>query len=74
MPPNAGGRLTAADGSDGPAPPPPRLASHSPGAAELDDLSEMDSPQRSKLTGRRGAAEVAGDWVAWERDGMPVER
>jgi rhodanese-related sulfurtransferase len=29
---------------------------------------------RSKLTGRRGAAEVAGGWVAWERAGMPVER
>ncbi len=28
---------------------------------------------RSKLTGRRGAAEVAGGWVAWEKAGLPVE-
>jgi rhodanese-related sulfurtransferase len=29
---------------------------------------------RSKLTGRRGAAEVAGGFVAWQRAGLPVER
>ncbi|MGA2013066.1 MAG: rhodanese-like domain-containing protein [Solirubrobacteraceae bacterium] len=29
---------------------------------------------RSKLTGRRGAAEVAGGWVAWARAGLPAER
>jgi rhodanese-related sulfurtransferase len=28
---------------------------------------------RSKLTLRRGAAEVAGGFAAWERDGLPVE-
>jgi hypothetical protein len=27
---------------------------------------------RSKLTGWRGAAEVAGGWVAWRRQGLPV--
>jgi len=30
--------------------------------------------RRSKLTGRRGAAEVEGGWVAWERAGLPIER
>ncbi len=29
---------------------------------------------RSKLTLRRGAAEVAGGFVAWKRAGLPVER
>jgi rhodanese-related sulfurtransferase len=29
---------------------------------------------RSKLTLRRGAAEVAGGFVAWEKAGLPVER
>ena len=29
---------------------------------------------RSKLTARRGAAEVAGGWLAWEAAGLPVER
>ena len=29
---------------------------------------------RSKLTGRRGAAEVEGGWVAWEQAGLPIER
>jgi rhodanese-related sulfurtransferase len=29
---------------------------------------------RSKLTGRRGAAEVAGGWVAWQNAGLPVQR
>lgn len=29
---------------------------------------------RSKLTQRNGAAEVAGGFVAWQRDGLPVER
>jgi len=28
---------------------------------------------RSKLTGRRGAAEVAGGFVAWRDAGLPVE-
>ncbi len=27
---------------------------------------------RSKLTGWRGAAEVAGGWVAWRRNDLPV--
>ena len=26
-----------------------------------------------QLAGRRGAAEVAGGWVAWEEAGLPVE-
>lgn len=29
---------------------------------------------RSKLTLRRGAAEVAGGFAAWRRAGLPVER
>ncbi len=29
---------------------------------------------RSKLTGRRGASEVAGGWVAWSTAGLPVQR
>jgi rhodanese-related sulfurtransferase len=29
---------------------------------------------RSKLTGRRGAAEVAGGFAAWKRAGLPIER
>ncbi len=29
---------------------------------------------RSKLTRRRGAAEVAGGFAAWQRAGLPVER
>lgn len=29
---------------------------------------------RSKLTGWRGAAEVAGGWPAWEAAGLPIER
>ena len=29
---------------------------------------------RSKLTGRHGAAQVAGGWVAWTRAGLPVQR
>jgi rhodanese-related sulfurtransferase len=29
---------------------------------------------RSKLTARRGAAEVAGGWPAWQAAGMPIER
>jgi rhodanese-related sulfurtransferase len=29
---------------------------------------------RSKLTRRRGAAEVAGGFAAWKRAGLPVER
>ena len=29
---------------------------------------------RSKLTGRRGAAEVAGGFVAWRAAGLPVEQ
>lgn len=29
---------------------------------------------RSKLTLRRGAAEVAGGFIAWKRAGLPVER
>jgi rhodanese-related sulfurtransferase len=29
---------------------------------------------RSKLTGRRGAAEVAGGFAAWLEDDLPVER
>ena len=29
---------------------------------------------RSKLTGRRGAAEVEGGFVAWVEAGLPVER
>jgi len=28
---------------------------------------------RSKLTGRRGAAEVQGGWVAWQAAGLPVQ-
>jgi rhodanese-related sulfurtransferase len=29
---------------------------------------------RSKLTLRNGAAEIAGGFEAWEREGLPVER
>ena len=29
---------------------------------------------RSKLTGRRGAAEVEGGFVAWVKAGLPVEQ
>ncbi len=29
---------------------------------------------RSKLTARRGAPEVEGGWVAWEKAGLPIER
>lgn len=29
---------------------------------------------RSKLTLRNGAADVNGGFVAWEREGLPVER
>lgn len=29
---------------------------------------------RSKLTGWRGAAEVAGGWPAWQAAGLPIER
>jgi rhodanese-related sulfurtransferase len=29
---------------------------------------------RSKLTGRRGASEIAGGWVAWTRTGLPAQR
>ena len=28
---------------------------------------------RSKLTGRRGAAEVEGGWPAWQAAGLPIE-
>ena len=28
---------------------------------------------RSKLTGRRGAPEIAGGFVGWEQAGLPVE-
>jgi rhodanese-related sulfurtransferase len=29
---------------------------------------------RSRLTARRGAAEVAGGWPAWREAGLPIER
>ena len=50
------------------------LARHiaAPGGPEAIYLCQHAN--RSKLTGRRGAAEVAGGWPAWERAGLPVQR
>jgi rhodanese-related sulfurtransferase len=50
------------------------LARHiaAPGGSETIYLCQHAN--RSKLTGRHGAAEVAGGWVAWERAGLPIER
>ncbi len=56
-----------------------------PGAKPVSFAKHVASPEgpgaiylcqhavRSKLTLRRGAAEVAGGFVAWERAGLPVE-
>jgi rhodanese-related sulfurtransferase len=43
-----------------------------PGGA--DTIYLCQHANRSKLTGRRGAAEVAGGWPTWEEAGLPVER
>src|SRR5262249_16615968 len=56
-----------------------------PGARRVSLVKHLASPAgpgsiylcqralRSKATLRRGAAEVAGGFAAWERDGLPVE-
>jgi rhodanese-related sulfurtransferase len=43
-----------------------------PGGADIIYLCQHAN--RSKLTGRRGAAEVAGGWPAWVTAKLPVER
>ena len=43
-----------------------------PGGAETIYLCQHAN--RSKLTGRRGAAEVAGGWPAWMKAKLPIER
>ena len=56
-----------------------------PGAEHVSLARHVGSPEgpatvylcqhalRSKLTARRGAAEVAGGFVAWRRAGLPIE-
>ena len=50
------------------------LARHiaAPGGPETICLCQHAN--RSKLTGRRGAAEVAGGWPAWEAARLPIQR
>jgi rhodanese-related sulfurtransferase len=50
------------------------LARHIVWPRGTDTIYLCQHANRSKLTGRRGAAEVAGGWVAWQAAGMPVER
>ena len=57
-----------------------------PGARHVSLLRHIANPEgpgsiylcqralRSKATLRHGAAEVAGGFAAWERDGLPIER
>lgn len=42
-----------------------------PGGAEVVYLCQHAN--RSKLTGHRGAAEIAGGWPAWLAAGLPVD-
>ena len=50
------------------------LAKHVALPGGPDTIYLCQHANRSKLTGRRGAPEVAGGWVAWEAAGLPVER
>jgi rhodanese-related sulfurtransferase len=50
------------------------LARHVVLPGSEDTIYLCQHANRSKLTGRRGAAEVAGGWPAWERAGLPIER
>lgn len=43
-----------------------------PGGA--DTIYLCQHANRSKLTARRGAAEVAGGWPAWQAAGLPIAR
>lgn len=48
-------------------------------AGALRDLGQAEAmylcqhANRSKLAGWRGAAEVAGGWLAWQAAGLPIE-
>jgi len=53
---------------------PVSLAQHIVNPEGADAVYLCQHAIRSKLTGRRGAAEVAGGFVAWQRAGLPVER
>ncbi|HEY8631460.1 MAG TPA: rhodanese-like domain-containing protein [Gaiellaceae bacterium] len=50
------------------------LARHSLTPEGADAVYLCQHAVRSKLTGRRGAAEVAGGFVAWQQAGLPVEK
>ena len=50
------------------------LARHIAAPGGPDTIYLCQHANRSKLTGRRGAAEVAGGWPAWQAAGLPVER
>jgi|SRR5450755_3448914 rhodanese-related sulfurtransferase len=50
------------------------LAKHVAWPGGPDTIYLCQHANRSKLTARRGAAEVAGGWLAWEAAGLPVER
>jgi rhodanese-related sulfurtransferase len=43
-----------------------------PGGA--DTIYLCQHANRSKLTARRGAGEIAGGWPAWQAAGLPIER
>lgn len=50
------------------------LVRHVAWPAASDAIYLCQHANRSKLTGRRGAAEVEGGWVAWERAGLPIQK
>ena len=53
---------------------PVSLAKHVAGPEGSDVIYLCQHAVRSKATLRRGAAEVAGGFVAWQRAGLPVEK
>ena len=50
------------------------LLRHVLNPAGTDTIYLCQHANRSKLTGWRGAPEIAGGWAAWEAAGLPVER
>lgn len=50
------------------------LARHIANPEGADAIYLCQHANRSKLTARRGAAEVQGGWPAWEAAGLPLER
>ena len=50
------------------------FARHVAAPSGTDTIYLCQHANRSKLTGWRGAAEVAGGWPAWEAARLPVEK